>query len=241
MVPRLSRLAMCVASAAATCDAGADTITESFEGSFGRWSGHGIIYCAPECTLEYKITRTTSLAFQGTWSVELSAVGFNDSGVVFLRRPIVLQPGTWKVSVGLQLYSPTGGKVGSWDAAAHIALQPPAEEWDFTILGVIGDPGWNAFTHAETLTVKSPTTAYVSVGYRINFESKGTYWADQVIIDGVPPQPVPGDLDGDGVVGVTDLLLLLGAWGANPGSIADLDGDGAVGVVDFLMLLANWA
>jgi hypothetical protein len=53
-----------------------------------------------------------------------------------------------------------------------------------------------------------------------------------------------GDLDGDGVVGITDFLLLLGAWGPCPDPPepcpADLDGDGAVGVTDFLILLANW-
>jgi predicted outer membrane repeat protein len=50
----------------------------------------------------------------------------------------------------------------------------------------------------------------------------------------------PGDIDGDGIVGVVDFLALLLAWGPNPGHIADLDGDGVVGVVDFLALLAAW-
>jgi hypothetical protein len=48
------------------------------------------------------------------------------------------------------------------------------------------------------------------------------------------------DLDGDGAVGITDFLQLLGAWGPNPGHPADLDGDGAVGITDFLMLLGAW-
>ncbi|MHC4218307.1 MAG: hypothetical protein ACYSU7_07600 [Planctomycetota bacterium] len=56
---------------------------------------------------------------------------------------------------------------------------------------------------------------------------------------------LPGDVDGDGVVGVTDFLLLLAAWGAcpppcPPSCPADLDGDCAVGVIDVLNLLANW-
>ncbi len=219
---------------------GAATITESFEDGFGPWSGHGLIYCAPECPFEFEITRSTDHAYQGLWSVEMMGSGDFDSGVVFLRRPIVLQPGTWNVSVGFQVYSPSGGKVGSWDAAAHLALRPPGEEWDFTILGTIAEAGWNEFTHARELTVDSPTTAYISVGYRINFETDGTYWVDQVVIDGVPPQPVPGDLNGDGAVGTADLIILLGAWGPNPGHIADLDGDGAVGLADLIILLGGW-
>ncbi len=52
------------------------------------------------------------------------------------------------------------------------------------------------------------------------------------------------DINGDGVVGVTDLLILLAAWGPCGdlgGCTADLDGDGAVGVADLLELLANWS
>ncbi|MHC4100726.1 MAG: S8 family serine peptidase [Planctomycetota bacterium] len=51
------------------------------------------------------------------------------------------------------------------------------------------------------------------------------------------------DLDGDGVVGITDFLVLLGAWGhcpSGPGCIGDINGDGEVGVSDFLIMLATW-
>ncbi len=53
--------------------------------------------------------------------------------------------------------------------------------------------------------------------------------------------PCPWDLyDGDGNVGILDLLALLAAWGSNPGGPPDFDGDGSVGVLDLLTLLANW-
>ena len=56
------------------------------------------------------------------------------------------------------------------------------------------------------------------------------------------PVPVPlGDLNGDFVVGITDFLQLLGAWGPCDGCLEDLDGDGNVGITDFLLLLANWS
>ena len=50
------------------------------------------------------------------------------------------------------------------------------------------------------------------------------------------------DLNGDGSVGVVDLLGLLGEWGpcAKGCCLADLDLDGAVGYLDLSLLLANW-
>ncbi|NNF42625.1 MAG: hypothetical protein HKN62_06195 [Phycisphaerales bacterium] len=48
------------------------------------------------------------------------------------------------------------------------------------------------------------------------------------------------DLDGDGVVGFTDLLIVLSSWGPCPDCPADLDGDGSVGLTDLLAVLAGW-
>lgn len=47
----------------------------------------------------------------------------------------------------------------------------------------------------------------------------------------------PADLDGDGLVGVGDLLTLLAGWGT---PAADLDGDGTTGVGDLLTVLSAW-
>lgn len=50
-----------------------------------------------------------------------------------------------------------------------------------------------------------------------------------------------GDLNGDGVVNISDLLLLFHAWGPCTGACpADLNGDQFVDVSDLLLLFANW-
>ncbi len=57
------------------------------------------------------------------------------------------------------------------------------------------------------------------------------------------PKSVTGDLDGDGVVSTSDLLILFSNWGLCPvkGECpADLNGDGLVGTSDLLILFANW-
>ena len=61
--------------------------------------------------------------------------------------------------------------------------------------------------------------------------------------DGTDGCAVIGDVNGDGVVDVDDVLLLINAWGAcglGQPCPADLDGDGVVGVNDMLIVLANW-
>ena len=54
---------------------------------------------------------------------------------------------------------------------------------------------------------------------------------------------LPGDLDGDGFVGINDLNIVLGNWNqnvppANP--LADPSGDGFVGIDDLNAVLGNW-
>ena len=51
---------------------------------------------------------------------------------------------------------------------------------------------------------------------------------------------VLSSLDCDGIVGITDLLGLLLAWGTDPGGPPDFDGDRAVGILDLPTLVANW-
>ncbi len=51
--------------------------------------------------------------------------------------------------------------------------------------------------------------------------------------------PLFADFDADGLVGITDFVLLVGAWGQTGGP-EDLDHDGIVGIGDFLLLLGHW-
>jgi len=63
-----------------------------------------------------------------------------------------------------------------------------------------------------------------------------------VMINGLT---IGGDVDGDGSVGINDLLALLASWGPCPDPparcVADQDADGIVGITDLLILLANWS
>jgi len=69
-------------------------------------------------------------------------------------------------------------------------------------------------------------------------------WSAYRITATAPKSPcIPADLNCDGVVNVSDLLIMLGDWGActEPDACpADLNDDGVVNVSDLLVLLANW-
>ncbi|MCH7547601.1 MAG: hypothetical protein IID30_14465, partial [Planctomycetes bacterium] len=79
--------------------------------------------------------------------------------------------------------------------------------------------------------------ALTIVGWGINPDGNAEAW----IVTLPAPPDCPADLNDDGIVNVTDLLVLLASWGVCPatGCRADLNGDGFVNVTDLLELLAS--
>jgi len=76
-------------------------------------------------------------------------------------------------------------------------------------------------------------------GLELELSSNATSFSLSVAQAGL----IPGDLDGDGFVGIDDLTLVLAAWNqnvppANPQ--ADPSGDGFVGIDDLTLVLGNW-
>ncbi len=62
------------------------------------------------------------------------------------------------------------------------------------------------------------------------------------VVNGVAYFELPGDLNNDGFVGITDLNIVLGAWNQNvtPNSTPDPSGDGFVGINDLNEVLGFW-
>ncbi|MCH2148602.1 MAG: hypothetical protein MK095_04140 [Phycisphaerales bacterium] len=62
----------------------------------------------------------------------------------------------------------------------------------------------------------------------------------EMTVEVVEPSGIEGDVDGDGLVGVTDLLDVISDWGRCPCCPTDLNDDGFVDVNELLNVISNW-
>ncbi len=95
-----------------------------------------------------------------------------------------------------------------------------------------GELATNTSEHA-VMTPNGQTFAFSSTAQDL-VPNHSNPWADVYV-----RSLTPADINGDGVVDVSDLLLLLSAWGESC-TMADLNDDGNVNVSDLLLLLSNW-
>ena len=133
----------------------------------------------------------------------------------------------------------------------QITSDVDAPTWfDLTTHNTDGGLDWRhqSFTPDQLTATGVTLTANTSVRFIGNDQNPPSVvevGIDAFQINEVTCDDIPGDIDGDGIVGINDFLLLLAAWGPCPGPCppscaADLDGDCNVGIADFLLLLANW-
>ena len=117
----------------------------------------------------------------------------------------------------------------------------PVSPQNIKICAFINGTGHD-FASNQFIAGLGPNTANLGDPRAINLTAvAGNQYAVVELVPGQPDCPstndCPADIDGDGVVGGTDLTGLLAAWGTNA---ADLDGDGTTAGTDLTVLLASW-
>ncbi len=122
--------------------------------------------------------------------------------------------------------------------AGAAALAPDGGSFDLSWHSMDGGGGTsNSRAFALSGTIGQPDAGVVMTGG--DFALTGGFWA----APGGGPV-CPEDINGDGVINVTDLLAVLSAWGACPVPPAlcpeDINGDGFVNVTDLLAVLSAW-
>ncbi len=107
--------------------------------------------------------------------------------------------------------------------------------------GFVGEWSWSASQEMfEWSATQGFDAADIDYWTRVSWDP--THPID-LVFKLIGTEVVAGDLNNDGVVNGTDLILLLGAWGACDDCNdcpADLDGDCTVGTGDLITLLGNW-
>ncbi len=138
--------------------------------------------------------------------------------------------------------------------AVHIAREASApfslESLDIPIRSIGTFDEWTVQSSAGGSEVLKGTGTFLFAGPDwSNLTFVDIFWSNEeggnIVVDNIRSilagfDTCPWDLDGDGVVGTIDLLLLLGAWNTNPGGPPDFNGDGIVDASDLIELLGNW-
>jgi 6-phosphogluconolactonase (cycloisomerase 2 family) len=248
-----------------TQDSFSDSITWFTAAPDGTLAFGGTVFTQPEFPLELALTPGGGFLY--------AACGISGDGHRILGYSVG-PAGSLAAIKGSPYFSPGTSPAhlavsadGAWLFAGHgtdatlrsFSIDPGGAivatgfSFDVGLQGTLGDiavlPG------LVFVTDESTATDGITGLYSFHVNGDGTLTQAAPIYDtlGVRPeslaawQPprVPGDVDGDGTVGILDFLALLAAWGPCPAPCppscpADFDGDCAVSITDFLTLLANW-
>ncbi len=128
---------------------------------------------------------------------------------------------------------------------ARVDVSPDGTSWTnvWTHSGsAISDSAWSEQVFDISATADGQATVYIrwTMGGTDGSVTYPGWNIDDVRIIAVPPAPVlDGDVNGDCVVDLTDLAILLSEYGTSGGGVqADLDGDGDVDLSDLAIMLA---
>lgn len=183
---------------------------------------------------------------------EIAMNGWPDSGFI----PVLLQSGEIDPGAGIRTFFSSITVDDHGNAAMSVARSSPNEFISMsTAYRFQSDPLGTFQPDVIQRTSNGPYTPgrwgdYSAVN--VDPATGVTFWAHheysinnswRTWVQAFTPDFPVGDLDFDGQVGATDLLILLSGWGPCDDCDdcpADLDGDCTVGASDLLTLLVNW-
>jgi hypothetical protein len=193
----------------------------------------------------------------GEWSYEAMPLHTYVSPGVFVVTLVVQDD--WPThslpaTVEIPVYEPSGNQAPVADAGEDHTAQPGES---VGLQGSAADPDGDAVLDWRWSVVSSPAGSSPSLSdpnqpdATFTGDLEGDYVLGLIAGDGIDwgapdtvtitvGAPCPWDLDGDGAVGIPDLLLLIAGFGPCADCPADFDGDGCVGIFDLLAMLRHF-
>lgn len=162
--------------------------TESFEEDLGGWTKDADVPLDPNNPAQdvaWDISRVTSLAHFGQYSVELYIDGKQDDGTVWIEKRLFARNSSQiQVQVSFQFHSEQESFNVIAAVCAFVGNSDPAVEADFTVLGPANEvAGWKKYTHTATLTTGSTGEVWVALGITVRWETEMTYHIDDVKVE----------------------------------------------------------
>ena len=147
------------------------------------------------------------------------------------------EDGTWAGDIAIQITDPNGVcvEVGSYnvESCANGILEDFPVEWD------VPESGDYVFTFAlcgQTLSGAGDWVVRLTHGYGTGTDDR---WSGTLTFGVLTDQvSCPADLSGDGVVGFSDLSIILSNWLTSDGG--DVNGDGETNFSDLSLVLSAW-
>jgi hypothetical protein len=149
-------------------------------------------------------------------------------------------------------------RVGAAVDRHHLVIRPRTSGPNPRAIGAVvrvsagGVEQMRLITAGTSCFGQEPAEAFFGLGSATSADAVTVEWPDGTVTvrHDVPADQVltiprdacgePADLDGDGVIGFADLLLVLAEWGPCAACPEDLDGSGAVDFPDLLEILGKW-
>jgi len=162
-------------------------LKEDFEGGFGEWIADADVPLDPDNlnrTVEWNVTRTTSVAYSGQYAVKMFIDGKQDDGTIWLERRIAVSKNTRvKVTMTFWLYSEEESFNTIAAVVGYARTDNPEEESNFKVLGAANQvAGWKQYKFETAVDTGDAGELWVALGISVRWETVMTYYVDSVEI-----------------------------------------------------------
>ena len=164
-------------------------INESFEIGFDDWIKDAQVPLDPNNPGHYvfwNVSRTNSLAYSGSYSLNFSIDGRQDDGTIWIERRIPVRThSSIQVRVSFQLYSEFESQANMIaGVVVYAGINNPENEDDFQILGPTNQvSGWKEYDYMLSLNTSSSDEIWIALGITVLWETQMSYNIDDVRIE----------------------------------------------------------